>query len=122
MNGGFFIAAYNFGGSSFVFHSKYFIVLITVIFGNTLLKIYNRSYIFNPPDKNKKEIYLLVVNIFLNSLITFIGFVLWKEGIIKIVTTTVFSFCIDLGILFFAMDFAMYILHRIAHISFIYPY
>jgi sterol desaturase/sphingolipid hydroxylase (fatty acid hydroxylase superfamily) len=57
----------------------------------------------------------------LNSAITVAGWVLWRAGIIRVSYDFGPRGLVDALVLFFAMDFAMYVLHRVAHLPILYP-
>jgi len=60
--------------------------------------------------------------VLLNSLITWIGAVLWRAGVIQLRPAgDLFNVLLDFVVLFFAMDFAMYVFHRVAHLPILYP-
>jgi Delta7-sterol 5-desaturase len=70
----------------------------------------------------KKELWIAVQTNFLNTVVTFIGFVLWREGWIVFKDDfTVVGFFVDSLILFVAMDFLMFVFHYFLHkIPFLY--
>ena len=62
------------------------------------------------------EITLALTTVFLNSLVTIIGLLLWRRGIIEFRMDMGLAALLDFAFLVFAMDLAMYFLHRVAHI------
>jgi len=80
---------------------------------------------FRPPQTSsyrytKREVLICIFTNILNTVVTYVGFWLWKEGIIKIAFTTWMSIIPDFIILFMAMDLLMYIFHFIIHKTFLY--
>jgi Delta7-sterol 5-desaturase len=70
----------------------------------------------------KKELWIAIQTNFLNTVVTYIGFILWREGWIVFKTDfTWASFLLDSLILFVAMDFLMFVFHFLLHkIPFLY--
>jgi Delta7-sterol 5-desaturase len=97
---------------------NYSICLGVVLLGGFLDKtIYTMKTLIT-----KKELWIAVQTNFLNTIVTFIGFTLWREGWIVFKDHfTVFSFLLDSLILFVAMDFLMFVFHYFLHkIPFLY--
>ena len=66
------------------------------------------------------EVWICILTNTLNTVVTYVGFWLWKEGIIKISLTGWISIIPDFIILFMIMDLLMYIFHFIIHKTFLY--
>jgi Delta7-sterol 5-desaturase len=67
------------------------------------------------------ELVLSFSTVFINSAITSGGWLLWKQGVIRLnVTGSWWQILRDTLVLVVVMDLALYILHRIAHIPFFY--
>lgn len=62
-----------------------------------------------------------LMNVGLNTLTTVAGLLLWRAGVITFRTDVGVRALLDTLILFVAMDFAMYWLHRLAHTRMLYP-
>jgi sterol desaturase/sphingolipid hydroxylase (fatty acid hydroxylase superfamily) len=80
---------------------------------------------FRSPQTNsyhyiKREVLLCILTNILNTVVTYAGFWLWKEDIIKISFTGWLYIIPDFIILFMAMDLLMYIFHFIIHKTFLY--
>jgi Delta7-sterol 5-desaturase len=74
-----------------------------------------------PPPLERAEVLLAAATVILNSLITLVGWVLWRRAIIGFRDDLGLRAWLDVPILLVAMDAAMYLLHRIAHHRWIYP-
>jgi sterol desaturase/sphingolipid hydroxylase (fatty acid hydroxylase superfamily) len=59
--------------------------------------------------------------VLLNSLVMVAGIILWRAGIIQVRRALDWRVLLDVAVLFFAMDFAMYVLHRVAHLRWVFP-
>ena len=71
---------------------------------------------------SRNEMRLATFCVFNNSIITLLGFYLWQINVIRLMPhTSLLKDILDFFILFFIMDFAMYVFHRLAHLKFIYP-
>lgn len=97
--------------------------LITLGAGQILINVYKERLVVEPPEPiTRTEIALAASTVFINSAITVLGWVLWRGGIIQLRLDFGWTAWIDIPVLFFSMDFAMYILHRIAHHPWLYPW
>lgn len=74
-----------------------------------------------PEPLSRKEIVLGVTTILLNTLVTWGGWVLWKLDIIRFRSDFGLRAWLDVPILIVLMDFAMYLLHRLAHHPLLFP-
>ncbi|WP_010254798.1 sterol desaturase family protein [Myroides injenensis] len=71
----------------------------------------------------KRDILLSFVTIICNSFIFVIGYFLWSSGFISVSEgSTISTVFIEVIMLIIAMDFSMYIFHRLAHLPFIYRF
>jgi lathosterol oxidase len=80
-----------------------------------------RPVAFKPKATDKLEISLVVLTIVLNTAVTIVGYWLWRKGIVEFRQDTGWLALLDVVILIVVMDFAMYVLHRLAHIKWIFP-
>lgn len=108
----------------FVSVSAVFLVLNVMIFGGALAAGYVIGRFF-PGGKTyhgkvtATELILSGSTVFINSAITSAGWLLWKAGVIRLNVAGVWwQIARDTLVLVLAMDLALYILHRIAHIPF----
>lgn len=71
----------------------------------------------------KRDIVLSFVTILCNTFIFLIGYFLWQHDILRVAEGNSFTvILIEIIILIIAMDFCMYLFHRLAHHSLIYKY
>lgn len=77
-----------------------------------------------PPPSTRREFGLALGCVCLNSVVAYIGIVLWRTGIIHLrpaAHVTLGSILLDVLVLGMAMDCAMYGLHRLAHAPRLFP-
>ncbi|TGL28545.1 fatty acid hydroxylase family protein [Leptospira koniambonensis] len=95
----------------------------SVYFGDLLAKRYTHRRIVPVPLKiEAKEILFATSTILLNTVVTLFGLWLWRTGSIQFRTDIDIFALLDILILLLVMDAGMYLLHRIAHIRFIYKF
>lgn len=77
-----------------------------------------------PEPISRMEIGLAALCVILNSLVAVIGIIIWRAGGIQLRPYgeyNALTVLLDTVVLFFAMDFAMYLFHRVAHLPILYP-
>ncbi|TGK05075.1 fatty acid hydroxylase family protein [Leptospira semungkisensis] len=95
----------------------------SVYIGVLLSKHYvNRRITPIPSRIELREILFAISTIFFNTSVTLLGLWLWRSGYIHFRNDIGLFALLDVLILLFVMDAGMYLLHRIAHIRFIYPF
>jgi Delta7-sterol 5-desaturase len=83
--------------------------------------LFARRIVGPPPGPlERREILFATTTVLLNWLVTFLGWVLWRRGIIVIRRDTGWYAWLDVLVLLMLMDFAMYVLHRIVHLPWFY--
>lgn len=99
-----------------------------IIFGLALWAghILRRRYVARPVAgkplaMDALEISLVVLTLLLNTAVTVAGLWLWRKGIVQFREDMGWRAFLDIFVLIVLMDFAMYFLHRIAHIKWIFP-
>jgi sterol desaturase/sphingolipid hydroxylase (fatty acid hydroxylase superfamily) len=99
------------------------IFLLAVGIGHLLMRTFDRRRVTPAPQQTERaEIVLVISTLIFNSLITFLGWWLWRIGIIEFRTDTgLRAFVVDTVVLLVVMDLAMYGLHRVAHWRFLFP-
>ena len=97
----------------------YGISIGTCIFANRFFSHRKFEWAINPVTS--QDIILSVIAVILNSMIGVIGWVLWRNDLIKISFPSTMRSIFDTVVLLFCMDFAMYIFHRAAHLRVVYP-
>jgi lathosterol oxidase len=65
---------------------------------------------------------MVAVTLFINSLVNFFGWILWKNDYISISHRYDWRILADVVLLFLFMDLLMYVLHRIGHLPWLYPW
>lgn len=85
--------------------------------GELLVRVFKSRACARPPEPlTTLECVLAGVCLLLNSLVFFAGAILWRSGLLAIrFELTPLSVAADVLVLFLAMDFLMYVTHRIAH-------
>lgn len=93
------------------------IFIVALVIGHFAVKIFKSHAINDPPPPiTAIEIILAISCVILNSLVTWAGVILWRVGVIQLRPDESFAgILVDFVILFLAMDFAMYVFHRVAH-------
>ncbi|PJZ23999.1 C-5 sterol desaturase [Leptospira hartskeerlii] len=95
----------------------------SVYIGNILAKRYTyRRIVPIPPKIEAQEILFTISTILLNTIVTLLGLWLWRTGSIQFRNDIGIFALLDILILLLVMDAGMYVLHRIAHIPFIYRF
>jgi Delta7-sterol 5-desaturase len=99
--------------------------VFAVVVGETLVRRHRERRITPVPGPfSLTEMLLAVICVVLNAAFAVLGVILWREGIIEIRTYGEYSpltVLADSLLLFVAMDFSMYIFHRVAHHPVFYP-
>lgn len=80
-----------------------------------------RPVALEPKALDAAEISFVVSTLLLNTLVTIAGYWLWRKGIVRFREDTGWRALLDVFQLILVMDCAMYFLHRIAHIQWIFP-
>ncbi|MET6995924.1 sterol desaturase family protein [Chitinophaga defluvii] len=96
------------------------IITILVLWLGKLLHHYFSGQQPPPYKYTQREWFICGVTNILNTVITYIGFWLWKNGFIVISTGVSVQILWDFLILFFAMDLLMYVFHFIIHKTWLY--
>ncbi len=90
--------------------------------GHLFIRLFrNRRVSEKPPPLSREEIILATITVLLNTLVTIVGWHLWRIGIVRFREDAGIRVLVDVLILLFVMDFAMYALHRIAHLKIFFP-
>ncbi|MFL5730776.1 MAG: sterol desaturase family protein [Cytophagaceae bacterium] len=99
------------------------IFFISVFLGDLLTKVYQKRKLISHQHKlSRSEVMLTALTILINAGVTLGGWLLWKQGFIKLEHDYSLKILMDFLVIFFIMDFLMYLLHRAGHLPFIYPY
>ncbi|HEY7123871.1 MAG TPA: sterol desaturase family protein [Ktedonobacterales bacterium] len=96
--------------------------LLALGVGHLLLILYKQKPTSPPPDPiSPAEVVLAGACVVLNALVLFVGTILWRDSLIQVRREVDWRVLLDVVVLFFAMDFAMYVLHRAAHQRWLFP-
>lgn len=94
-----------------------------ILLGHLLILIFARRPVTGPaPPVEPLEFLLASVCVLMNSATTFLGWILWKQGVIVIRREAGSTVFLDALCLLLIMDLAMYVLHRLAHAPYIFPW
>jgi len=93
-----------------------------LVIGHLAVRVFKTHPITEPPPPiTPIEIVLAASCVLLNAFITWLGVVLWRAGVVQLRPAgSLFNILVDFVALFFAMDFAMYVFHRAAHLPILY--
>jgi lathosterol oxidase len=95
---------------------------LTLAAGHLLARRYQRKPTTPPPEPvTAKEVWLATSCVLVNSLIAIVGILLWQHDVIHVRHELDWRVALDLLVLIVAMDFLMYVFHRIAHVRWIFP-
>lgn len=96
----------------------------SVAVGAVLVRWFADRRVSAEPDPlSSTEIALSAACVVLNAMVMVIGVALYQRGLISVVADAPWwRVAIDVAMFFFVMDAAMYVLHRVAHVSWIYPW
>ncbi|GAE32055.1 sterol desaturase family protein [Halalkalibacter hemicellulosilyticus] len=108
--------------SVFILSFNVIILVMCVLIGNRLVRRFMKHPVAEIVTKRPYEIVLASVSVLLNSTVTMIGFYLWRNDVIVLSTSFGLRAWLDILVLLFIMDFAMYLFHRLAHVKWLYPY
>lgn len=97
------------------------ITLLVLVFGKIIQQKFATAP-FVPYTYTRREWQICILTNFLNMLITYTGFWLWKHGIIRMTTNISLTIFKDFLLLFFAMDLLMFIFHYLIHKSLLYKF
>lgn len=98
------------------------IFVTAIVGGEVLVRVFKKKAVSDAPEPlTQMEIGLAVCTIVINSLVTWVGVVLWRADLIQAPYDTGLRVLLDAVVLFLAMDFLMYVFHRVAHHPLLYP-
>jgi sterol desaturase/sphingolipid hydroxylase (fatty acid hydroxylase superfamily) len=98
------------------------IFLLSLAAGEVLVRLFHDRAVTPPPDPlEPSEMLLAATCVVLNTLVGVAGWVLWKRGVIVVRRDVGLRVVLDVLILLLAMDFLMYVFHRVAHVRWIFP-
>ena len=90
--------------------------------GEVLVRLFrDRPVTPEPEPLEKAEVAWAALCVLLNGGVAIAGWFLWKAGVIRVVRGSAWRTALDVVVLLVAMDFLMYVFHRLAHVRWIYP-
>lgn len=96
--------------------------LASLAAGHLLVRLYPDRPVTPAPDPlERREVMWAAACVVLNGGVAVAGWFLWRAGIIRVRPGWGWRVLIDVLVLLVAMDFFMYVFHRIAHAPWIYP-
>lgn len=94
---------------------------LALLFGQLLLWAYGSRLVGPPPPPvEAREVALALSCVVFNTLVTVVGWWLWRRGVIVVGRDTGPRAWLDALALLMIMDISMYVAHRIAHVPWIY--
>lgn len=98
------------------------IFLLSLLCGEWLVRRYrDRRVTAAPEPMEAAEVYLSIGCVLLNTLVAVVGWTMWKHKLIVLRDEFSWRVLRDLFVLLLVMDFLMYLLHRVAHLRFVFP-
>jgi sterol desaturase/sphingolipid hydroxylase (fatty acid hydroxylase superfamily) len=95
---------------------------LTLAVGHRLARRYRRKPTTPPPEPvTAKELWLATSCVLVNTLIAIAGILLWQHGVIHVRRALDWRVALDVLVLILAMDFQMYVFHRVAHLRWVFP-
>lgn len=99
-----------------------FILLLAIALGELAVRWFKDRRVALPaPPLDRLEICITISTVIGNTVTTIVGLLLWRAGIINFRTDAGIWAWLDILALLLIMDFAMYVLHRIAHHPWLFP-
>ncbi len=98
------------------------VLFVALALGQILVHIYSGRRVTPPaPPLEGQEIAATVSCVILNTVVTIVGFILWRTGIMRFRTDFGMWAWLDALALLMIMDLAMYLLHRLGHHPWLFP-
>lgn len=98
------------------------VLAVALLFGEWAVRRYQARRVALPAGPLKREEILITCSsVLLNTVVTVVGLLLWRAGLIRFRTDVGWRAWLDVVILLLLMDFAMYVLHRLAHHPWLFP-
>ncbi len=98
------------------------ILVLAVVVGEWAVHHYaDRRIAEVAPPIEHFELLVAASSVFLNTVVTIVGLFLWRAGYIRFRTDTGIWAWLDVLALLAIMDLAMYVLHRVAHLPWLFP-
>jgi sterol desaturase/sphingolipid hydroxylase (fatty acid hydroxylase superfamily) len=96
--------------------------VLSLVGGEGLVRVFRNRPVSRPPEPlETTEVLLAALCVVLNTGVGVAGWFLWQAGYITVVRdASIWRILLDVLVLLVAMDFAMYVFHRLAHFRWIY--
>ena len=95
---------------------------LALVLGHWAVRRFEKRRVALPAEPvNRQEVLITCSTVLLNTVTTIIGLFLWRWQIIHFRTDVGLWAWLDVLVLLLMMDFAMYVLHRLAHHPWIFP-
>ena len=96
--------------------------VLSLAVGEVLVRLFRGRPVTPAPDPLEgREILWAAVCVLLNGGVAVAGWFLWKVGVIRVRPGSGWRVALDVFVLLLAMDFLMYVFHRIAHARWLFP-
>ncbi len=106
-----------------LFAENALVMVLALGLGHWLAGRYARQRVAPPPPALEVvEVAAAISCLLLNTVVTIAGLLLWRQGIIQFRRDVGVLALLDVVLLLLVMDFAMYVLHRVAHHPWLYPF
>lgn len=111
------------GAAAWLFVQNVVQFALCVVLGVVLVRVFADRRVISEPDPiEKREILLAASCVVLNSVVAVTGWWLWRMGVIRINKDFGWWTAVDVVLLLVAMDFLMYVTHRICHHPKLFPW
>jgi sterol desaturase/sphingolipid hydroxylase (fatty acid hydroxylase superfamily) len=95
----------------------------SLLLGHLIIARFGFRRVTDPPSPlERQEVVLAALCVVLNAGVTLAGWFLWRDGVITARRGVGWRIGLDALVLFILMDAAMYLLHRLAHLRWVYPW
>jgi sterol desaturase/sphingolipid hydroxylase (fatty acid hydroxylase superfamily) len=96
--------------------------LLSIVGGEVLVRLLPSRRIAASPDPvESAEVLPTISCVLLNTLVAIVGWFLWRHGWIHVQTAGGYRILLDAVVLLVAMDFRIYVTHRLAHLPWVFP-
>src|SRR3954452_7810005 len=94
---------------------------LTLAVGRLLARRYHGKPTTPPPEPvTTRELWLAASCVLVNTVVTIAGILLWQRGVIQVRREADLRVALDVLVLIAAMDFLMYVFHRVAHVRWVF--
>ncbi|AKV01221.1 Sterol desaturase family protein [Labilithrix luteola] len=108
--------------AAFSFVENVVVFALALVAGHVIVARFRHRELGKAPPLTRTEVVVALSSVVINSGVTLAGLALWRIGIVQFRTDVGVHAWLDVIVLILVMDFAMYALHRIAHVRWIFPH